>query len=211
MTDRSVITTDRSVMYAHEMAGEAVTAAGSRTRESLLDAGVAVAERHGLTGLSVNRVVAAAGVAKGTFYVHFDDREAFVDALHARFHSRVEEAVSKATDGLSPGAERIVCGAEAYLDTCLEDRAVKALALEARSDPALGASMAARHERFAASAVPSFKAMGWPDAAAASQLLAAMTAEIAIRELDAGRRLPAARRSLRRFLGSQASSDKSGG
>jgi hypothetical protein len=29
----------------------------------------------------------------------------------------------------------------------------------------------------------------------------AMTAEIAIRELDAGRRLPAARRSLRRFLG----------
>jgi TetR/AcrR family transcriptional regulator, transcriptional repressor for nem operon len=43
--------------------------------------------------------------------------------------------------------------------------------------------------------------MGWPDSAAASHLLAAMTAEIAIRELDAGRRLPAARRSLRRFLG----------
>ena len=61
--------------------------------------------------------------------------------------------------------------------------------------------MSARHERFAASAIPSFKAMGWPDAKAASQLLAAMTAEIAIRELEAGRRLAAARRSLRRFLG----------
>lgn len=35
----------------------------------------------------------------------------------------------------------------------------------------------------------------------ASRPLAAMTAEIAIRELDAGRRLPAERRSLRRFLG----------
>ena len=92
-------------------------------------------------------------------------------------------------------------GAEAYLDTCLSDRAVKALALEARSDPALAAPMAARHERFAASAVPSFKAMGWPDPTAASHLLAAMTAEIAIRELDAGRRLPASRRSLRRMLG----------
>jgi hypothetical protein len=93
----------------------------------------------------------------------------------------------------------------ANLDQCLADRAVKALALEARSDPELMPRMAARHDRFAAGAIPSFKAMGWPDAAAASQLLAAMTAEIAIRELDAGRRLPAARRSLRRFLGEESS------
>lgn len=183
------------------MPSEAATPVGSRTGEALLDAGVAVAEQHGLAGLSVNRVVAEAGVAKGTFYVHFETREAFVDALHARFHTGVQEAVSEATAGLPPGADRIVRGAEAYLDTCLEDRAVKALALEARSDPDLAASMSARHEQFAASAVPSFKAMGWPDAAAASHLLAAMTAEVAIRELDAGRRLPAARRSLRRFLG----------
>jgi TetR/AcrR family transcriptional repressor of nem operon len=181
--------------------GEVLVSVGARTREALLDAGVAVAEAHGLSGLSVNRVVAEAGVAKGTFYVHFENREAFVDALHARFHARVEEAVLAATEGLPPGADRIMRGVEAYLDVCLEDSAVKALALEARSDPSLAAPMSERHERFALSAVPSFKAMGWPDAAAASQLLAAMTAEIAIRELDAGRRLPAARRSLRRFLG----------
>jgi TetR/AcrR family transcriptional repressor of nem operon len=180
---------------------QAVTTAGNRTRDALLDAGIAVAEGQGLAGLSVNRVVAEAGVAKGTFYVHFDNRAAFVDALHARFHARVQEAVGEATEGLSPGADRILRGAEAYLDACLEDRAVKALALEARSDPELAASMSARHEQFAASAVPGFKAMGWPDATAASQLLAAMTAEVAIRELEAGRRLPAARRSLRRFLG----------
>jgi TetR/AcrR family transcriptional regulator, transcriptional repressor for nem operon len=162
---------------------------------------VAVAERDGLAGLSVNRVVSEAGVAKGTFYVHFTDREAFVDALHARFHDRVQDAVAEATADTSPGAQRIVCGVEAYLDVCLADRAVKALALEARTDTALTTSMSARHERFAAGAIPSFKAMGWPDAHAASQLLAAMTAEIAIRELEAGRRLPGARRALRRFLG----------
>ena len=174
-----------------------------RTHELLLDAGVAVAEREGLAGLSVNRVVAEAGVAKGTFYVHFADREAFVDALHARFHDRVRDAVAKATAGTSPGAERIVRGVEAYLDVCLADRAVKALALEARTDAALTASMSARHERFAAAAIPSFKAMGWPDARAAAQLLAAMTSEIAIRELEAGRRLPGARRALRRFVGAE--------
>jgi AcrR family transcriptional regulator len=188
-------------MYARRVAVESIVPGAHRTREALLDAGVAIAEQHGLAGLSVNRVVAEAGVAKGTFYVHFSDRAAFVDALHERFHSRVEAAVAEATEGLPPGAERIGAAVEAYLDVCLADRAVKALALEARSDPALSTSMAARHDRFAAAAIPSFKAMGWPDAPAASQLLAAMTAEIAIRELDAGRRLPASRRTLRRFLG----------
>jgi TetR/AcrR family transcriptional repressor of nem operon len=177
------------------------TGSQHKTLELLLTAGVVVAEQAGLAGLSVNRVVAEAGVAKGTFYVHFADREAFVDALHERFHARVEEAVSVATSGVPAGAERIWRGAEAYLDMCLTNRAIKALALEARTDTALTASMSARHERFAASAIPSIKAMGWPDAAAAAQLLAAMTSEIAIRELEAGRRLPAARRSLRRFLG----------
>lgn len=182
------------------MATETSVPAGHATREKLLDAGVSVAEDHGLGGLSVNRVVARAGVAKGTFYVHFAERSAFVDALHERFHARVIYAVAEATQGVPEGAERIVRGAEAYLDVCLDDQAVKALAVEARSDPALTASMSARHERFAAAAVPSFRAMGWRDAPTAAQLFAAMTSEIAIRELDAAKPLPAARRTLRRFL-----------
>ena len=175
---------------------------GHRTRDVLLDAGVAVAEEHGLAGLSINRVVEEAGVAKGTFYVHFRDRASFVDALHERFHRRVQDAAAAATDGVPPGAKHILLAAEAYLDVCLADRAVKALALEARSDPSLRDSMAERHDQLAAQAIPSFKAMGWRDATAASQLLAAMTAETALRELEAGRRLPAPRRVLRRFLGS---------
>src|ERR1700727_388078 len=189
---------------ASRASGRATTARtprdAARTRETLLDAGVTVAARDGLAGLSVNRVVAEAGVAKGTFYVHFDDREAFVDALHARFHERVQEAAARATADIEPGPERIWRGAEAYLDVSLAERAIKALALEARTEGAMTATMAARIERFTTSAVPSFRAMGWPDATAAAQLFAAMTSEIAIRELDAGRRQPAARRSLRRFL-----------
>jgi hypothetical protein len=61
--------------------------------------------------------------------------------------------------------------------------------------------MSARHERATAATIPSFKAMGWPDPRAAAQLLAALTNVIALRELEAGRRLPAARRTLARFLG----------
>ena len=172
-----------------------------QTREALLDAGAALAEEHGLAGVSVNMVVAQAGVAKGTFYVHFKDRAAFVDAMHARFHARVQAAVDQAVAGLPPGARRLSRASEAYLDVSLANRGVKALSLEARSDPAVQDSMAVRRERLTAAGVADLKAMGWDDAEAAAQLLAAMTREISVLEFDAGRRLPAPRRALKRFLG----------
>lgn len=172
-----------------------------QTREALLDAGTALAEQHGLAGVSVNMVVARAGVAKGTFYVHFKDRATFVDAMHERFHSRVQSAVDEAVAGLAPGAVRIFRSTQAYLDVSLANRGVKALALEARSDPTMQGSMAARRERLAAAGVADLRAMGWDDAEAAAQLLAAMTREISVLEFDAGRPLTASRRVLGRFLG----------
>ncbi|HEY1818875.1 MAG TPA: helix-turn-helix domain-containing protein [Trebonia sp.] len=181
---------------------EGTRASGAlQTREALLDAGAALAEEHGLAGVSVNMVVARAGVAKGTFYVHFKDRAAFVDAMHARFHDRVEAAVGEAIAGLPPGAERLFRGSEAYLDLSLANRGVKALSLEARSDPAAQGPMEARRERLVAAGVADLEAMGWDDAQAAAQLLGAMTREISALEFDAGRRLPAPRRALKRFLG----------
>jgi AcrR family transcriptional regulator len=146
-------------------------------------------------------VVARAGAAKGTFYVHFKDRAAFVDAMHARFHARVEAAVAGAVAGLPPGAERLYRSLEAYLDFSLANRGVKALSLETRSDPVMRGLMEARRERLAAACAADVQAMGWDDAEAAAQLLAAMTREISVLEFDAGRRLPAPRRALKRFLG----------
>jgi AcrR family transcriptional regulator len=151
--------------------------------------------------MSVNRVVAQAEVAKGTFYVHFRDREEFIDALHEGFHERAGAAVAAAVEGVPEGAARIVAAAEAYLDTCLSDQAIKALALEARADGSATRAMTARRERAELALVPSFRAMGWPDARAAAHLLSAMTNEIAVREMEARRRLPPARRTLARFLG----------
>lgn len=183
------------------MAAGARTSGAAQTREALLDAGAALAEEHGLAGVSVNMVVARAGVAKGTFYVHFKDRAAFVDAMHERFHARVQAAVDEAVAGLAPGAQRIFRSIETYLDSSLANRGVKALSLEARSDPTAQDSMAARRERLAATGVADLKAMGWEDPEAAVQLLAAMTREISVLEFDAGHPLPASRRALRRFLG----------
>jgi TetR/AcrR family transcriptional repressor of nem operon len=197
------VTPARKTAHASPATRAASEGEPQSTRAALLAAGAAVAARDGLAGMSVNRVVAEAGVAKGTFYVHFRDRAEFIDALHAGFHERVAKVVGAAVAGVPEGSGRVVAAAEAYLDACLADSAIKALALEARAEGSETSTMAQRRERAELALVPSLKAMGWPDARAAAHLLAAMTNEVAVRELDAGRRLPAARRALARFLGAQ--------
>ena len=193
-----------SVDDAHTRAGTGTGASG--TRDALLEAGAVVAERDGLASLSVNRVVTEAGLAKGTFYVHFPDRDAFVSAVHERFYGRVDAAIAVAVGDLPPGPERLRLGTEAYLDACLVDRAMKALLLEARAQ---GASIDLRQAGFADLIEPDLRAMGWRDARPAARLLVAMTSEAALTELEAGRPVPAARRSLRRFM--RAPGDAKGG
>lgn len=182
------------------MREEPVTPKGRRAREGLLRAGVAVAERAGLAGLTIAAVTREAGVAKGTFYLYFPDRDAFIDALHQRFYERVNEAVTGAVGELPNGLEQQLVAMEAYLDVCLENLGVKALVLETRSQPGLTTTMEEREELFAGLAAPNLKAMGAPSPATAARLIVSLTSEAALIELEAGRRVPAARKLLRKLV-----------
>src|SRR4051812_21352586 len=110
---------DRAVSYSGAVSAP-VTPKGRRAREALLEAGVAVADRAGLAGLTVAAVSEAAGLAKGTFYLYFPDRDGFIDALHQRFYERVNEAVMGAAGELPDGLEKQLTAIDAYLDLCLE-------------------------------------------------------------------------------------------
>src|ERR1700758_5375850 len=109
----------------------------ARTRQALLDVGLRLAESTGLSRLSVNLIVAEAGVAKGTFFHHFGDRASYLLALHREFHDRLGAQVQAAIDGVPPGGKRLTAVAHTYLDGCLRDRGVRALLLEARAEPAV--------------------------------------------------------------------------
>jgi AcrR family transcriptional regulator len=187
-----------------ETNAEPVTPKGRRTRERLLAAGAQIAERDGLSGLSVAAVAEAAGVAKGTFYVYFTDRESFVDAMHQRFYDAVSAAVSEAVEGLVPGAELLSRAIEAYLDVCLANRAVKALVFETRTQDNLTTTMAAREAMFARLAEPSMRAIGLVPARVTARLIVALTSEAAMIEMEADRKVPGARRALRKLLASAA-------
>jgi len=157
------------------------------TRQALLDAGFALASTESLNRITVDAIVNKAGVAKGTFYVHFADRAAFLLALHAQFHEQLRNCIQQAMATLSPGAGRLRKGAEAYLDECLKERAVKALLLEARSEAPLIEAAQRRHSEFANVACDDFIALGWPDADACARLFVVLVAEVALVEIETGR------------------------
>jgi TetR/AcrR family transcriptional regulator, transcriptional repressor for nem operon len=172
----------------------------ARTREALIDAGLRLAERTGLSGLSVNLIVAEAGVAKGTFFHHFGDRASYLLALHREFHERLADAVQAAVAGMPPGRRRLISAAHTYLDGCLRDRGVRALLLEARAESTVTAEIARRNVANARLCRPDFAALKRPYPYESAQLWVGMTAEAALIEHQAAAALPGIRAALEQFV-----------
>ena len=173
----------------------------ARTREALIDAGLRLAERTGLTGLSVNLIVAEAGVAKGTFFHHFGDRATYLLALHREFHERLIAQIQAAIVGMSPGRDRLITVAHTYLDGCLRDRCVRALLLEARAEPAVTDEITHRNQASAALCQSDFAVLKSPHPYESAQLWVGMVAEAALIEHQAATALPALREAVGQFLG----------
>jgi TetR/AcrR family transcriptional repressor of nem operon len=60
------------------------SASMAETREALLRAGEELFGKRGLDGPSLDDICAAAGKTRGAFYVHFEDRDAFLVAVMER-------------------------------------------------------------------------------------------------------------------------------
>jgi TetR/AcrR family transcriptional repressor of nem operon len=183
----------------HERTGNKRTAAAARTRGKLIETGLELAEHLGLEGLSVNAVVAGAGVSKGTFFHHFGDRTAYLVALHRRFHDALADEFWSAIGDMAPGRERLAAAARIYLDGCLRDRGVKALLLEARGHRPIADEVMERNRRNVDIVAADFEAMDRRHPRQSAQLWVAATAECALMELELGRADPKARQALDDF------------
>ena len=182
------------------MANKRVVAA-QQTRANLIETGLVLAEDLGLEGLSVNAVVAAAGVSKGTFFHHFPDRVSYLVALHRRFHDALFDEVMVRIADLTPGADRLAAAARTYLDGCLRDRGVKALLLEARGHLPIAEEVTRRNRMNVDVVAADFRALGSAHPKETARLWIAATAECALMELERGRRDPAARAALNDLVG----------
>jgi AcrR family transcriptional regulator len=66
-----------------------------RTRRRLLDAAEVVFAENGYHDASIARIVERAGVAQGTFYIHFRSKQEIFEQLVGDLNNRLREALSK--------------------------------------------------------------------------------------------------------------------
>ena len=177
------------------------TVAAEHTRAKLIETGLVLAEHLGLEGLSVNAVVAEAGVSKGTFFHHFSDRTSYLVALHRRFHDALTDEIAAVIGPMAPGRERLSAVARGYLDGCLRDRGVKALLLEARGHRPIADEVMRRNAANVDILAADFEAIGRPYPRQSARLWVAATAECALMELEFGGTDPEARAALDAFGG----------
>lgn len=91
-----------------------------RTREAILDAATKLLGEKPIEAITINELVAVAGVAKGSFYNHFSEKESLANeaALHIRkqYQTNVREANRNVTDP----AYQIARGMCTFVQTSIE-------------------------------------------------------------------------------------------
>ena len=111
----------------------------TRTRAQLVSAARALFSTRSLASVTVDDLVHEAGVAKGTFYTHFDDMQALAvavaDDLIASFDELIQPLRAAERDPLL----RAALGCDAFIVKALQDPAWGSLvARMARADPTIG-------------------------------------------------------------------------
>jgi len=84
-------------------------------------AGQRLFSRHPIDAVTVDDIVQAAVVAKGSFYNHFTDREALARAIAAQIRSSVETAIARANAGVEDPASRMARAVCTYLRFALDE------------------------------------------------------------------------------------------
>jgi AcrR family transcriptional regulator len=99
----------------------------ARNRAAVLDAAERLFAAHGIDGVSMDAVAAAAGVGKGTLFRRFGDRAGLAVALLDERERALQEAILAGPPPLGPGpvdrpaapGERLAAFVGAYLDYAL--------------------------------------------------------------------------------------------
>jgi AcrR family transcriptional regulator len=91
-----------------------------RTRSALLTAGRRLYSERPVDAVTVDDIVQAAGVGKGSFYNHFTDRDALVRAITAEIRAQVEAAITRANAGVEDPARRLARAVCTYLRFALD-------------------------------------------------------------------------------------------
>ncbi len=165
------------------------------TRLELLDSAARLADRDGTAALTVEAITKDAGHAKGTFYIHFEDRSDLLVELHRRFHDELFARIALTAHTEAHGPTRARSRMTAFLDGCRNQVGVRSMLFQARHEPVI-AELARQRNDEAARALAADIKDATPTPMETARLLVAATIEVAIQELTSARRLPRLRTAL---------------
>lgn len=97
------------------------SARGEPVRDALIRAGQTLFAAHPVDAVAIDDIVGEAGVAKGSFYKHFADKEALLAAVVRRMFGRIEREVAAANAEVTDAAARVVRGICVYLRYVTEE------------------------------------------------------------------------------------------
>lgn len=90
-------------------------ARGETVAEALVRAGHTLFAAHAVDAVSIDDIVDEAGVAKGSFYKHFADKETLLAAVVRQIRHRIEAEVTAANADVPDPARRVARGICVYL------------------------------------------------------------------------------------------------
>lgn len=94
----------------------------ARTRAALLAAGFELLAERPIDAIAIDDIVARAGVAKGSFFNHFTDKQGFAAAIGAAVRAALEQRVGAANAGVADPALRLAGGMRVAVAFALDER-----------------------------------------------------------------------------------------
>lgn len=91
-----------------------------QTRQRLLGAAVEVFAEKGVDAPLIDDFIAAAGVARGTFYNYFKTTGELLDAVTAELSDVVMDAIDRVVVQIDDPVQRIVCGCMLYMHIAVD-------------------------------------------------------------------------------------------
>jgi AcrR family transcriptional regulator len=103
------------------MIAESANPRAARTKAALMAAGRRLFSQRPIDAVTVDDIVQAAEVGKGSFYNHFADREALARAIAAQIRSSIETAVARVNAGFEDPARRLARAVCTYWRYALDE------------------------------------------------------------------------------------------
>jgi AcrR family transcriptional regulator len=117
----------------------------ARTRAQLVAAARSLFRKQPVESVTVDDVVREAGVAKGTFYVHFDHLQALTTAVADELVKSIDDLLQPVRLSLKEPADRIAFGCCCFIDKAFSDPGWAAVVARMGMASAIGGESARRH------------------------------------------------------------------